>query len=85
MAHNDNCLVKSPSAHAGLLPDRVERAAQERVAAGTYPGHAFNDVSTLAKSGPACTSFLAPESSVSFGNASDLRPGLGVRARIVFR
>jgi serine-type D-Ala-D-Ala carboxypeptidase/endopeptidase len=30
------CLMTSISAHAGVLPERVEKAAQERVEAGTY-------------------------------------------------
>jgi serine-type D-Ala-D-Ala carboxypeptidase/endopeptidase len=30
------CLMTSISANAGLLPERVEKAAQERIAAGTY-------------------------------------------------
>jgi serine-type D-Ala-D-Ala carboxypeptidase/endopeptidase len=30
------CLMTSMSAHAGPLPQRVEKAAQERIAAGTY-------------------------------------------------
>jgi hypothetical protein len=30
------CFMTSISANAGLLPERVEKAAQERIAAGTY-------------------------------------------------
>jgi hypothetical protein len=38
------CLVTSLSANAGLLPERVEKAAQERIAAGTYQTVVFGVV-----------------------------------------
>jgi serine-type D-Ala-D-Ala carboxypeptidase/endopeptidase len=38
------CLMTSISANAGLLPERVEKAAQERIAAGTYQTLVFGVV-----------------------------------------
>jgi D-alanyl-D-alanine-carboxypeptidase/D-alanyl-D-alanine-endopeptidase len=38
------CFMTSMSANAGLLPDRVEKAAQERIAAGTYETLVFGVV-----------------------------------------
>jgi serine-type D-Ala-D-Ala carboxypeptidase/endopeptidase len=38
------CLVTSLPANAGLLPERVEKAAQERIAAGTYETLVFGVV-----------------------------------------
>src|SRR5262249_15110607 len=38
------CFVTSMSANAGALPERVEKAAQERVAAGTYQTLVFGVV-----------------------------------------
>jgi serine-type D-Ala-D-Ala carboxypeptidase/endopeptidase len=38
------CFMTSMSASAGLLPDRVEKAAQERIAAGTYQTLVFGVV-----------------------------------------
>lgn len=40
----DYAFMTSTSANAGLLPDRVEKAAQERVAAGTYQTLVFGVV-----------------------------------------
>src|SRR5258707_587044 len=38
------CFMTSMSANAGLLPERVEKAAQERIAAGTYQTLVFGVV-----------------------------------------
>jgi len=38
------CFITSTSANAGLLPERVEKAAQERIAAGTYQTLVFGVV-----------------------------------------
>jgi D-alanyl-D-alanine-carboxypeptidase/D-alanyl-D-alanine-endopeptidase len=38
------CFMTSMSANAGPLPERVEKAAQERIAAGTYPTLVFGVV-----------------------------------------
>ena len=38
------CLMTSMSANAGLLPERVEKAAQDRIAAGTYQTLVFGMV-----------------------------------------
>jgi serine-type D-Ala-D-Ala carboxypeptidase/endopeptidase len=38
------CFMTTMSAKAGLLPERVEKAAQERIAAGTYQTLAFGVV-----------------------------------------
>src|SRR5262245_31394826 len=38
------CLIASIAASAGLLPERVEKAARERVAAGTYETLVFGVV-----------------------------------------
>jgi D-alanyl-D-alanine-carboxypeptidase/D-alanyl-D-alanine-endopeptidase len=38
------CFMTSTSANAGPLPERVEKAAQERIAAGTYPTLVFGVV-----------------------------------------
>src|SRR5713226_317610 len=38
------CLMTSTSANAGPLPERVEKAAQERIAAGTYQTLVFGVV-----------------------------------------
>jgi serine-type D-Ala-D-Ala carboxypeptidase/endopeptidase len=38
------CLMTSMPANAGLLPERVEKAAQERIAAGTYQTLVFGVV-----------------------------------------
>ena len=38
------CFMTSMSANAGLLPERVEKAAQERIEAGTYQTLVFGVV-----------------------------------------
>src|SRR5260370_33564283 len=38
------CFMTSMSANAGLLPERVEKAAQERIAAGYFQSRVFGGV-----------------------------------------
>src|SRR5260370_39363760 len=45
------CFMTSMSANAGLLPERVEKAAQERIAAGAHQKQGFGAVEGVERGG----------------------------------